>query len=144
MFICGRYEGIDERICQLFADEVVSIGDFVLAGGEMAAVVIIEAVARLVPGVLGCEESILVESFSEGRLEYPQWTRPAEFRGLTVPQVLLSGNHALINEWRQLESLRRTRERRPDLFLRHPLSEEEKNLLEFGKSKKKKNKSSEG
>ena len=135
MFICGRYEGIAE----LFADEVVSIGDYVLAGGEMAAAVVIEAVARLVPGVLGCEESAVDESFSAARLEYPQWTRPATFRGLSVPEILLSGNHAEVATWRRLESLRRTLARRPDLLAGHPLTEDEKALLEgrTGKRRKK-------
>jgi len=129
MLICGRYEGVDERISALFADEVISIGDYVLAGGEVAATVIVEAVSRLVPGVLGCEDSVVDESFSEGRLEYPQWTRPPEFRGMTVPEVLLSGNHAQVAVWRRLESLRRTQARRPDLLLRYPLSEDEQALL---------------
>jgi tRNA (guanine37-N1)-methyltransferase len=128
MLICGRYEGVDERITDLFADDVVSIGDYVLAGGEMAAAVVIEAVARLVPGVLGCEASMLDESFSAGRLEYPQWTRPTTFRGLSVPDVLLSGNHAQVENWRRLESLRRTQARRPDLLLRHPPTDGEKSL----------------
>lgn len=130
LFICGRYEGIDERIVDLFTPEVVSIGDYVLAGGEMAAAVMIEATARLVPGVLGCEESTVDESFSGKRLEYPQWTRPPSFRGLEVPQVLLSGNHAQVASWRRLESLRRTVARRPDLLLHYPLTDGEKWLLE--------------
>ncbi len=125
LLICGRYEGIDERIAELFADEVVSIGDYVLAGGELAAAVMVEAVARLVPGVLGCEASTIDESFSVGRLEYPQWTRPPTFRGRAVPEVLLSGDHAAVEKWRRLESLRRTAERRPDLLVRHPLTSEE-------------------
>jgi tRNA (guanine37-N1)-methyltransferase len=135
MLVCGRYEGIDERIAELYADDVVSIGDYVLAGGETAAAVIIEAVARLVPGVLGCEASSVDESFSAGRLEYPQWTRPPEFRGRKVPEVLLSGNHASVGKWRRLEALRRTRLRRPDLFARHPRTEEEQ-VLEEGKPSK--------
>ena len=125
MLICGRYEGVDERVADLFADQIVSIGDYVLAGGEIAAAVIIEAVARLVPSVLGCEASTVDESFSAGRLEYPQWTRPTTFRDLAVPDVLLSGNHAQVEKWRRLESLRRTQARRPDLLLRHPLTEDE-------------------
>jgi tRNA (guanine37-N1)-methyltransferase len=137
MLICGRYEGVDERIADLFADEVVSIGDYVLAGGEMAAAVMIEAMARLVPGVLGCEASTVDESFSRGRLEYPQWTRPPSFRGVDVPEVLLSGNHAQVARYRRLESLRRTGTRRPDLFLGNPLTEEEKGLLEGGRAKRK-------
>ena len=138
MLICGRYEGVDERIADLFADEVISIGDYVLAGGEVAATVIIEAVSRLIPGVLGCEASVDDESFSAGRLEYPQWTRPPEFRGKGVPEVLLSGNHAQVAAWRRLESLRRTQVRRPDLLLRHPLDEDEEALLSSGSTKRRK------
>jgi tRNA (guanine37-N1)-methyltransferase len=130
MFICGRYEGIDERIVDIFTPEVISIGDYVLAGGEMAAAVMIEATARLVPGVLGCEESKVDESFSARRLEYPQFTRPPSFRGLGVPNVLLSGNHAQVAAWRRLESIRRTVARRPDLVLRHPLTADENWLLD--------------
>jgi tRNA (guanine37-N1)-methyltransferase len=137
MLICGRYEGVDERIADLFADEVVSIGDYVLAGGEMAAAVVIEATARLVPGVLGCEASTVDESFSTGRLEYPQWTRPPSFRGRDVPEILLSGNHAQVARYRRLESLRRTEARRPELYLRYPLTEEEKSLLDGGHGKRK-------
>jgi len=129
MLICGRYEGVDERIAELYADESVSIGDYVLAGGEVAAAVIIEATARLVPGVLGCGESVVEESFSAGRLEFPQWTRPPLFRGLGVPDVLLSGNHAEVARWRRREALRRTLSRRPDLLDRWPLTEEEKAML---------------
>lgn len=138
MLICGRYEGIDERIAEIFADEVLSIGDYVLAGGEMAAAVIIEAVARLVPGVLGCEASTVDESFSTNRLEYPQWTRPPVFRDRSVPEVLLSGNHAEVAAWRRLESLRRTQARRPDLFLRYPTSEDESDLLCGASTKRRK------
>jgi tRNA (guanine37-N1)-methyltransferase len=135
LLVCGRYEGIDERIAELFADQVLSIGDYVLAGGELAAAVMVEAIARLVPGVLGCEASTVDESFSAGRLEYPQWTRPATFRGLAVPEVLLSGHHAEVEEWRRLESLRRTAERRPDLLAHHPLTEQEQ-ALQSGKRPK--------
>jgi len=130
MFICGRYEGIDERIVDIFTPEVVSIGDYVLAGGEMGAAVMIEATARLIPGVLGCEESKVDESFSGKRLEYPQFTRPPSFRGRDVPEVLLSGNHAQVAAWRRRESLRRTLARRPDLILHYPLAEAEKWLLD--------------
>lgn len=136
LLLCGRYEGVDERIADLFADEVLSIGDYVLAGGEVAAAVIIEAVARLVPGVLGCEASTVDESFTAGRLEYPQWTRPPDFRGLAVPEVLLSGNHAEVAKWRRLESLRRTQARRPDLLVRQPITDEEQALLEGGRPKR--------
>jgi tRNA (guanine37-N1)-methyltransferase len=138
LLICGRYEGVDERIAELFADDIVSIGDYVLAGGESAAAVIIEAVARLLPGVLGCEQSTTDESFQAGRLEYPQWTRPPTFRDLAVPAVLLSGNHAQVAKWRRLESLRRTETHRPDLLLRHPLSDEERALKQGVPAKRRK------
>ena len=127
--ICGRYEGIDERATGL-VDEELRIGDFVLAGGEVAAAAIVEAVARLVPGVLGCALSASDESFSAGRLEYPQWTRPATWNGQTVPGVLLSGDHQAIARWRRREALEVTRARRPDLIAAHPLSDEERRLLE--------------
>lgn len=138
MLICGRYEGLDERIAELFADEVVSIGDYVLAGGEIAAAAIIEAVARLLPGVLGCQASTTDESFSAGRLEYPQWTRPPTFRGLAVPEILLSGDHAQVARWRRREALLRTEGRRPDLLLRHPLTEEERALIDGSPGKRRK------
>ena len=126
--ICGRYEGIDERATG-FVDEELRIGDFVLAGGEVAAAAVIEAVARLVPGVLGCALSASDESFSAGRLEYPQWTRPATWNGQSVPGVLLSGDHQAIARWRHREALKVTRARRPDLIATHPLSDEERRLL---------------
>jgi tRNA (guanine37-N1)-methyltransferase len=126
--ICGRYEGFDERIAHR-VDEQLSIGDFVLAGGELAAAVVIEAVARLVPGVLGCGMSAADESFSCGRLEYPQWTRPPDWNGETVPAVLLSGDHRAIDAWRRREALRRTVERRPDLIVAQPLDAQERKLL---------------
>jgi tRNA (guanine37-N1)-methyltransferase len=132
MLVCGRYEGMDERIADLYADEILSIGDYVLAGGEIAAAVIIEAVARLLPGVLGSEASTADESFTAGRLEYPQWTRPPTFRGLAVPEILLGGDHAQVARWRSLESLRRTETRRPDLLLRHPLTPQEQALKDGG------------
>ncbi len=115
LLLCGRYEGVDERVRELAIDEELSIGDFVLSGGEVAAMAVIDAVSRHVPGVLGESESTVEESFSDGALEYPHYTRPAEFRGLTVPEVLLSGNHEKIRVWRAQESERRTRKRRPDL-----------------------------
>ena len=130
LLVCGRYEGYDDRVCSLYADQVISIGDYVLAGGESAAAVVIEAMARLVPGVIGCSDSTLDESFSHGRLEYPQYTRPPEFRDLAVPEVLLSGDHKKIERWRRREALRRTMARRPDLLTSHPLPEEERRLLE--------------
>ena len=130
LLICGRYEGVDERIATLYAHQVVSIGDYVLSGGELAAAVIIEAVSRLVPGVVGKSESTVDESFAAGRLEYPQFTRPPEFRGLKVPDVLLSGDHAAIAAWRREQSLRRTRDRRPDLLAAHPPDQDEQKLLQ--------------
>jgi tRNA (guanine37-N1)-methyltransferase len=115
IFVCGHYEGIDARIEQL-VDEELSIGDYVLTGGELAALVIIEAVARLVPGVLGNEASSADESFSNGLIEYPQYTRPREYEGMAVPEILLSGHHAEIERWRLAQSKARTRARRPDLL----------------------------
>lgn len=132
--LCGRYEGVDQRVAEHCCDGELSIGDYVLPGGEAAALVVIETVTRLVPGVLGNEASAEQESFAEGLLEYPQYTRPAEFRGWRVPEVLLSGDHARITRWRRAQSLRRTLERRPDLLGR-PLTAEEQRLLdEFGPS----------
>lgn len=116
IIVCGRYEGIDERVRELFDAEEVSLGDFVLTGGEIAAMAMVDAVARLVPGVLGSDESAGADSFSDGLLEYPHYTRPAEFRGLKVPDVLLSGNHREIARWRRTKSLEKTRAMRPDLL----------------------------
>ncbi|MGH2750253.1 MAG: tRNA (guanosine(37)-N1)-methyltransferase TrmD [Actinomycetota bacterium] len=116
ILICGRYEGVDERVAEFLVDEELSIGDFVLAGGELAAMVIIEAVSRYLPGVMGNASSLDSESHTSGLLEYPQYTRPAEFRGHAVPEVLLSGNHGEIESWRRAESERVTRARRPDLL----------------------------
>ncbi|MEN0063713.1 MAG: tRNA (guanosine(37)-N1)-methyltransferase TrmD [Myxococcota bacterium] len=115
VLVCGHYEGLDARV-EAYVDEVVSLGDFVLTGGEIAASAVVDAVARLVPGVLGNADSPLDESFSEGLLEYPQFTRPAEFRGAAVPDVLLSGHHARIAQWRHEQSVALTESRRPDLF----------------------------
>jgi tRNA (guanine37-N1)-methyltransferase len=126
--VCGRYEGVDERVATL-VDDQIGIGDFVLAGGELAAAVVLEATARLVPGVLGCGLSAGDESFSTGRLEYPQWTRPADWNGQAVPPVLLSGDHQAIERWRRRASLRVTRALRPDLIEAHPLTAEEQKLL---------------
>jgi tRNA (guanine37-N1)-methyltransferase len=128
--VCGRYEGVDERVGSALCHEQLSIGDFVLAGGELAAAVVIEAVARLVPGVLGCGLSAADESFSDGRLEYPQWTRPASWRGHDVPPLLASGDHAAVARWRRKEALRRTLERRPDLLRERPLTDDERRLLD--------------
>lgn len=113
--VCGRYEGVDERVAEHFIDEEVSLGDFVLAGGEVAAMAIIEGVARLLPGVVGNPDSTLSESFREGLLEEPQYTRPAQFRDWAVPEVLLSGDHGRIEAWREEQRIDRTRKRRPDL-----------------------------
>jgi tRNA (guanine37-N1)-methyltransferase len=118
LLVSGSYEGYDERVREGLADDELSIGDFVLTNGALAAMVIIDAVARLLPGVLGDEQSAAEESFSQGLLEYPQYTRPAEFRGMKVPEVLLSGNHARIAEWRLEQARKRTLERRPDLLNR--------------------------
>jgi len=126
--LCGRYEGVDERV-RGFVDEELSIGDYVLSGGEAAALVLIDAVSRLVPGTLGCATSAADESFSDGLLEYPQYTRPPEFRGLAVPEVLRSGDHATIARWRRQEALRRTYEHRPDLLALAPLSDEDRAFL---------------
>lgn len=116
VLLCGHYEGVDQRAIDLCIDEEISIGDYVLTGGEPAAMVLIDCVARLIPGVLGCAESAEDESFTSGLLEYPQYTRPRSLRGLDVPEVLLNGNHAEIIKWRRAQSLRVTFERRPDLL----------------------------
>lgn len=129
LVICGRYEGFDERIRTL-ADVEVSIGDYVLTGGELPALVLTDAVARLKPGVLGDEESAETESFADGLLEYPQYTRPADFAGMTVPDVLLSGDHARIAAWRRREAIRRTAQRRPDLLATADLTDEERAFAE--------------
>jgi tRNA (guanine37-N1)-methyltransferase len=128
--LCGRYEGVDQRIADQLADDEVSVGDFVLAGGELAALTVIEAVVRLLPGVLGNERSVDEESFTTGLLEYPQYTRPATFRGWEVPEVLRSGDHGMVAEWRRVQALVRTLRRRPDLIdARGGLSAEEVRLL---------------
>ncbi len=125
VLLAGHYEGVDDRIREACVDEEVSIGDYVLTGGELPAMVLIDAVARLIPGVLGQEASPVEESFADGLLEYPQFTRPAEVRGLAVPEVLLSGDHESVRRWRRRESLRRTLERRPELLLEAALTEED-------------------
>lgn len=129
IIICGRYEGVDERIRERLATDEVSIGDYVLTGGELAALVIADAVSRLIPGVLGDETSCETDSFSSSLLEYPQYTRPADYRGMEVPEVLLSGNHAEIAKWRREMALKRTFERRPDLLGTAPLTEEDKRII---------------
>ena len=116
VLLCGRYEGVDERAIEEAIDEEISIGDYILTGGEFAAMVFVDAVSRLIPGVLGEEESLKNESFSDSLLEYPQYTRPSEFRGRKVPDVLLSGDHAKIEAWRREQALERTRKKRPDLL----------------------------
>jgi tRNA (guanine37-N1)-methyltransferase len=129
ILICGRYEGVDERIRTSSVDLELSIGDYVLSGGEMAAMVVMDAVSRLVPGVLGGERSAQEDSFEEGLLEYPQYTRPRVFKNKEVPAVLLSGDHEKIRMWRRTESLKRTLERRPDLLEKAKLTEEDKRIL---------------
>jgi len=129
ILICGRYEGVDERIRASSVDVELSIGDYVLSGGEMAAMVVMDAVSRLVPGVLGSEASAQEDSFEDGLLEYPQYTRPRVFKNMEVPAVLLSGDHEKIRVWRRTESLKRTLERRPDLIGKAKLTEEDKRIL---------------
>ena len=116
VLLCGRYEGVDERVAEALVTDEVSIGDYVLSGGEPAAAVVVDAVVRLLPGALGSETSAVYESFSEGLLDYPQYTRPPEFRGMKVPDVLLSGNHAEIERWRKEAAIEKTRRKRPDLL----------------------------
>ncbi|MBT0663215.1 tRNA (guanosine(37)-N1)-methyltransferase TrmD [Geobacter pelophilus] len=129
IIVCGRYEGIDERVTELCIDQEVSIGDFVLTGGELAAMVIVDAVGRLLPGVLGCDDSSVEESFSDGLLEYPQYTRPPEFHGLKVPEVLLSGNHQEIAKWRRQQAILRTVAARPELLANAQLTPAERTLV---------------
>jgi tRNA (guanine37-N1)-methyltransferase len=129
VFLCGRYEGVDERVSTTLVTEEVSIGDYVLSGGEVPALVVIDAVARLVPGVVGDAESVVRDSFTRGLLDHPHYTRPASFRGLDVPAVLLSGHHGEIDRWRRQQALRRTFERRPDLLVDEALTDEERQWL---------------
>ncbi len=129
MLICGRYEGVDERVAEYLATDEISIGDYLLSGGEVAAMAVVDSVVRLLPGVLGSEESLDDDSHTRGLLEYPQYTRPAVYRGWTVPSVLLSGDHGAIAKWRRQQSLMRTAKRRPDLLAKVALSDEEKRLL---------------
>ena len=130
VIICGRYEGVDERIREHLADREISIGDYILTGGELGALVVIDAVSRLIPGVLGNDASTVSESFSHGLLEYPQYTRPAEYNGWAVPEVLLTGHHARIEEWQRVAALRRTWTRRPDLLEKMELDAADKKILE--------------
>lgn len=130
ILLCGRYEGIDERLLQTEIDEECSIGDFVLSGGELAAMALIDAVIRLIPGALGDEESAQYDSFSEGLLDFPQYTRPEQINGLRVPPVLLSGDHQRINAWREYQALKKTWQKRPDLLDKLSLTEDQIRLLE--------------
>ena len=130
ILICGRYEGVDERVVEHLITDEVSIGDYVLSGGEIPAMVVVDAVTRLVPGALGCEESAEHESFSDGLLDHPQYTRPAEYRGLKPPEVLLGGNHAEIERWRHRRALEKTLRRRPDLIRNRRLSQDEQREIE--------------
>jgi tRNA (guanine37-N1)-methyltransferase len=130
VILCGRYEGVDERVRRHLATEAMSIGDYVLSGGELPALVLIDAVARLIPGVVGDEQSVARDSFARGLLDFPQYTRPADFRGMAVPPVLLSGHHGEIERWRRREVLARTLERRPDLLADAGLDPEDEALLQ--------------
>lgn len=131
ILVCGHYEGVDERVCRNLITEELSVGDYVMTGGEIPAMAVVDSVVRLLPGVLGHgTDAIADDSFTSGLLQYPQYTRPADFRGWTVPDVLLSGNHASIARWRRWGSLRRTEERRPDLLISATLSKEDQHLLE--------------
>lgn len=129
LLVCGRYEGVDERVREHLVEREVSVADVVLSGGELPAMVLVDAVARRVPGVLGSEASLAEESFDEGLLEYPQYTRPADFRGWNVPEILLSGHHAQIASWRRRQRLLRTARRRPDLLARAPLTDADRRAL---------------
>ena len=136
IFLCGHYEGIDERVLEEIVTDYISIGDYVLTGGELAAMVMMDAISRLVPGVLGKEESFQTESFSDGLLEYPQYSRPEEWNGKKVPEVLLSGHHKNIEKWRFEQSLERTRERRPDLYEKYREENPEKFIVKEKRRKK--------
>lgn len=133
ILICGSYEGVDERVREFLADDELSIGDYVLTNGALPAMVIIDAVTRLLPGVLGDDDSAREESFSHGWLEYPQYTRPADFRGMKVPEVLLSGNHAEIAKWRREQAMSRTAMRRPDLLASKACDDKSDRISEKGK-----------
>ncbi|HVG56299.1 MAG TPA: tRNA (guanosine(37)-N1)-methyltransferase TrmD [Vicinamibacterales bacterium] len=136
VLLCGRYEGIDERVRELVATDELSIGDYVLSGGELPALVVIDAISRLVPGVVGDEQSVEQDSFSDGVLDHPHYTRPAEFGGVKVPDVLLSGHHAEVRRWRRKTALARTLERRPDLLDEATLDDEDRELLKEIREKK--------
>jgi len=130
VLLCGHYEAVDERVIEALVDEELSIGDYVLTGGELAALVVIDAAARLLPGVLGDEESAYRDSFGDGLLDHPHYTRPAEYRGMKVPDVLLSGNHGDIGKWRRQEELKATLIKRPDLLQKADLTEEDRKIVE--------------
>ena len=136
VFICGHYEGYDERIREELVTDELSIGDFVLTGGEIAAMAVVDSVVRLLPNVLGNVDSPIMDSFSTGLLEHPQYTRPANFNGLEVPEVLLSGNHAKIDQWREEQSLIRTYERRKDLLETAPLTDNQQKVIRKTKERK--------
>jgi tRNA (guanine37-N1)-methyltransferase len=138
ILICGRYEGVDERVAEALATDEISVGDYVLTGGELAALVVIDAAARFVPGVVGKEESVRHDSFVEGRLDFPHYTRPREFRGMKVPPVLFSGDHAKIDAWRRRKALEKTLERRPDLIAARGLTPEERTIMEPAPKERKK------
>lgn len=138
VLLCGHYEGVDERVIEEIVDEEISIGDYVLTGGELPALVVADAVARMLPGVLANEEAFTLESHYDGLLEYPQYTRPEEWRGRRVPEVLLSGHHANISLWRRQQALERTLERRPDMLADAELSKKERAFLENIREKRKK------
>ena len=139
IFLCGRYEGVDERVREKLIDEEISIGDYVLTGGEFPAMVIVDAIIRLLPNVLGCEDSYKKDSFYEGLLDYPHYTRPEEFRGMKVPDILLSGHHKKVEEWRRYKSLEMTYLKRPDLLEKIELSDEDLKTLEEIRKKYQKN-----
>ena len=127
--LCGRYEGLDDRVRECLGADELSVGDYVISGGELAALIVVDAVSRLVPGVVGDGESVEADSFTRGLLDFPQYTRPADFRGMAVPPVLLSGHHAEIRRWRKREALRRTLQRRPDLLVPAELDDEEREMV---------------
>jgi len=130
ILLCGHYEGVDERVRTALVDEEISIGDYILSGGEIPALVLTDAVVRLLPDVLGNKGSLKEESFADGLLEYPQYTRPAEYKGMKVPNILVSGNHALIAKWRRQQALKKTKETRPDLWEKLSLKKDDLELLE--------------
>jgi len=129
MLICGHYEGVDERVCEHLTTDEISIGDYVLSGGELAALVVVDAIVRLIPGVLGSQDSASIDSHSNGLLKYPQYTRPPVYRGWQIPEVLLSGNHGEIAQWRRRQAILRTAKRRPDLLEKGNLCDEEKKWM---------------